>query len=86
MQPEVFIFVASCFMVGWWWRAVRDFFDRGVVEAGKRTVDVDKKSTPCQETNRDGEPRNLHLEHVLSLEENFVGLFVFVNYALLFSW
>jgi hypothetical protein len=73
-------------MVGWWWRAVRDFLDWGVVEAGKRTVDVNEKSVPCQETNGDGKFGSLHLEHVLGLEENFIDLSVFVNYALLFSW
>jgi len=70
MQPVSFICIACGFVIGWWWCTMRDLLDRGVVEARKRSVDVDKKN----------------LEHVLGLEENFVDLFIFVDYALLFSW
>jgi hypothetical protein len=86
MQPVSFICIACGFVIGWWWCAMRDLLDRGVVEARKRSVDVDKKTASCQKRNGNGSLGNLHLEHVLGLEENFVDLFIFVDYVLLFSW
>lgn len=64
---------------------MRDLLNWGMIESGKRPVDVNEESVSCQKTNGNGKFGNLHLEQVLGLEEDFVDFFVLVDYALLFS-